>query len=51
MTVPGDDRILDQVTKQLEKLVDVLEVTHITDKMVEGADNPEDKKARKKTGT
>ncbi|MDI6774547.1 MAG: acetolactate synthase small subunit [Verrucomicrobiota bacterium] len=35
MSVPGDDRILDQVTKHLEKLVDVLEVTHITDKMTE----------------
>ena len=35
MSVPGDDRILDQVTKQLEKLVDVIEITHITDKQVE----------------
>ncbi len=34
MTVPGDDHVLDQITKQLEKLVDVIEVTHITDKMV-----------------
>ena len=35
MTVPGDNSVLDQVTKQLEKLVDVIEVTHITDKAVE----------------
>ncbi len=34
MAVPGDDRVLDQITKQLEKLVDVIEVTHITDKQV-----------------
>ena len=32
MAVPGDDRVLDQITKQLEKLVDVIEVTHISDK-------------------
>ncbi len=27
MTVPGDDRVLEQVTKQLNKLVDVIKVT------------------------
>ena len=30
MTVPGDDRVLDQVTKQLNKLVDVITVTDLT---------------------
>jgi acetolactate synthase-1/3 small subunit len=30
MTVPGDDRVLDQVTKQLNKLVDVIAVTDLT---------------------
>ena len=47
MTVPGDDRILDQVTKQLEKLVDVVEVTHITDKMTDGKDAKRREKAEK----
>ncbi len=27
MTVPGDDRVLEQVTKQLNKLIDVIKVT------------------------
>ena len=49
MTVPGDDRILDQVTKQLEKLVDVLEVTHITDKMAQGQEKPASKTGKKRT--
>ena len=31
MTVPGDDRVLAQVTRQLDKLVDVIEVTDLTD--------------------
>ena len=30
MQVPGDDRVLEQVTKQLEKLVDVIRVTDLT---------------------
>ena len=30
MRVPGDDRILEQVTKQLNKLVDVIKVTDLT---------------------
>jgi acetolactate synthase-1/3 small subunit len=30
MTVPGDDRVLEQVTKQLNKLVDVIKVTDLT---------------------
>lgn len=30
MTVPGDDRVLNQVTKQLNKLVDVIKVTDLT---------------------
>jgi len=30
MTVPGDDRILEQVTKQLNKLVDVIKVYDLT---------------------
>lgn len=30
MKVPGDDRVLEQVTKQLNKLVDVLKVTDLT---------------------
>lgn len=30
MTVPGDDRVLEQVTKQLNKLVDVIEVRDLT---------------------
>jgi acetolactate synthase-1/3 small subunit len=52
MTVPGDDRILDQVTKQLEKLVDVLEVTHITDKTVRHEEKPGDQRVNrsKKSG-
>jgi len=32
MTVPGDDRVLEQVTKQLNKLVDVIKVTDLTEK-------------------
>ena len=32
MTVPGDDRVLEQVTKQLQKQVDVLKVTDKTEK-------------------
>lgn len=32
MTVPGDDRMLEQVTKQLNKLVDVIKVTDVTSK-------------------
>jgi acetolactate synthase-1/3 small subunit len=30
MQVPGDDRVLEQVTKQLNKLVDVIKVTDLT---------------------
>lgn len=30
MTVPGDDRVLAQVTKQLNKMVDVIKVTDLT---------------------
>ncbi len=30
MKVPGDDRVLEQVTKQLNKLVDVIKVTDLT---------------------
>lgn len=30
MVVPGDDRVLEQVTKQLNKLVDVIKVTDLT---------------------
>ncbi len=30
MLVPGDDRVLEQVTKQLDKLVDVIKVTDLT---------------------
>jgi len=30
MTVPGDDRILEQVTKQLNKLIDVIKVFDLT---------------------
>ena len=30
MTVPGDDRVLEQVMKQLNKLVDVIKVTDLT---------------------
>ena len=30
MLVPGDDRVLEQVTKQLTKLVDVIKVTDLT---------------------
>jgi len=30
MQVPGDDRVLQQVTKQLNKLVDVIKVTDLT---------------------
>jgi len=32
MTVPGDDRVLEQVTKQLNKLVDVIKVADLTKK-------------------
>jgi acetolactate synthase I/III small subunit len=32
LTVPGDDRVLEQVTKQLNKLVDVIKVTDLTEK-------------------
>lgn len=32
MTVPGDDRVLEQVTKQLNKLIDVIKVTDLTQK-------------------
>jgi len=32
MTVPGDDRVMEQVTKQLNKLVDVIKVFDLTDK-------------------
>ncbi len=32
MTVPGDDRVLEQVTKQLNKLIDVIKVYDLTDK-------------------
>src|SRR5512137_2338807 len=30
MLVPGDDRVLEQVTKQLDKQVDVIKVTDLT---------------------
>ena len=30
MTVPGDDRVLEQVTKQLNKLIDVIKVSDLT---------------------
>lgn len=30
MQVPGDDRVLEQVTKQLNKLIDVIKVTDLT---------------------
>ncbi len=32
MTVPGDDRVLEQVTKQLNKLIDVIKVYDLTGK-------------------
>ncbi len=32
MTIKGDDHVLDQVTKQLNKLVDVVEVSDLTQK-------------------
>ena len=32
MTVPGDDRVLEQVIKQLNKLIDVIKVTDLTQK-------------------
>ena len=32
MKVPGDDRVLDQVTKQLNKLIDVIKVSDLTRK-------------------
>lgn len=31
MTVPGDDRVMEQVTKQLNKLVDVIKVFDLTE--------------------
>ena len=34
MTVPGDDRVLEQVTKQLNKLIDVIKVIDYTDEAV-----------------
>jgi acetolactate synthase I/III small subunit len=30
MLVPGDDRVLEQITKQLNKLIDVIKVTDLT---------------------
>jgi acetolactate synthase-1/3 small subunit len=30
MTVPGDDRVLEQVTKQLNRLIDVIKVSDLT---------------------
>jgi acetolactate synthase-1/3 small subunit len=32
MTVPGDDKVLEQVIKQLNKLIDVIKVTDLTTK-------------------
>jgi acetolactate synthase I/III small subunit len=32
ITVPGDDRVLEQVTKNLNKLIDVIKVTDLTEK-------------------
>lgn len=32
MTVPGDDRVLEQVTKQLNKLIDVIQVDDLTNR-------------------
>ena len=32
MTVPGDDRVMEQVTKQLNKLVDVIKVFDLTER-------------------
>lgn len=32
IAVPGDDRVLEQVTKQLNKLIDVIKVTDLTGK-------------------
>ena len=32
MTMPGDDRVLQQVTKQLNKLIDTIKVTDLTQK-------------------
>ena len=37
MTVLGDDRVLEQATKQLEKLVDVIEVTDRTEERLNGS--------------
>ena len=37
MTVLGDDRVLEQATKQLEKLVDVIEVTDRTEEILNGS--------------
>ena len=34
MVVPGDDKIIEQVTKQLRKLVDVVKVTDLTGKEI-----------------
>jgi len=35
MTVPGDDRVLEQVTKQLNKLVDVVKVADLTKRRIQ----------------
>ena len=51
MTVPGDDRVLEQVTKHLNKLVDVLKVSDLTRKpslnrelvLLDVAANPENR--------
>lgn len=32
MTIPGDDKVLEQVTKQLNKLIDIVKVTDLTRK-------------------
>ena len=32
MTMPGDDRVLEQITKQLNKLIDTIKVTDLTQK-------------------
>lgn len=36
MTVPGDDRVLAQVTKQLNKMIDVIEITDMTQPQATG---------------
>jgi acetolactate synthase-1/3 small subunit len=38
LTVPGDDRVLDQVTKQLNKLVDVVKVSDLTKKKTQSCE-------------